>query len=163
MVFVPGISASVASEQNYKEQREDGYSFVLGGKVLVIDIVFVLSRTPNGHSVLDIATVKSSHALLPQQSFDASIANQDFGTLDQYIKDTLLAFAKVVQNDHSSLGPLKAAGIAKDIQAFFEYLMKLDELSNAQGDGGIQWFDNVSTTTSVLSNLMQSECAAVAR
>lgn len=149
-----------ANMEIFKEEEKDGrLTLVLGGRVLVIDVELATRRT-SSDPMMRVSSVKTSHAL-PHGTSGNALAERS-GSLDAFLRDSWNAYFETVQRD-SPDNSMKAAQIAKDINAHFAYLMKLDGLASQEGDDGIRWFNDIGLMCGIAERVLEVETASIAK
>lgn len=139
------------------ESREGVVSFVLGGKVLVIDLDFSIDSSDPANPNVAVASVKTSYA-------DASGAPNTEGSvsLDAFLRNSMQKFCDEVHKDEDQQNPLEAARLGSLVQDHLRYLVMLDRLAERKLDGGNRWFVDVDGLCTILENFARSEAQVVA-
>lgn len=151
--------AASAGMETFPEQREGHMTVVLGGKVLVIDIDFLVDRKRPDNPMIDIATLKTSFAV-PNSTLNSTTDGSV--CLDGSLADSLRAFLREVHKDEEVQDTLVATKYGVRFQEHLKYLMKLDKLAFREGDRGLRWFSSVDRlATSILEPLAVKEAQAI--
>ncbi|TDL26215.1 hypothetical protein BD410DRAFT_784285 [Rickenella mellea] len=150
-----------AGMEIFKEEHVGRMTVVLGGKVLVVDIDFMIDRSTPSLPRIDVANVKTSHAT-SSAATENTPAERSM-SLDEFIKCSLRNYLEEVQAADSVPDSTKAAKMAHDFESHLKYLMKLDQLADEERDTGIRWFKDVTTLTSAMNRAHTLEAEAVAR
>ncbi|KAI0747606.1 hypothetical protein C8Q80DRAFT_1103705 [Daedaleopsis nitida] len=148
-----------AGMEAFNEPERDGrITVVLGGKVLVVDIDFVVDRTDIANPSIDVATLKTAYAI-PNSTADSSSGNSV--SMDGFLAEAIRAFLKEVQKDDAERDSVEAARLGMLLSTYFSYLMKLDNLALSEGDGGLRWFTVIDRMSLEIEALASKEAKAV--
>ncbi|KAF8904383.1 hypothetical protein CPB84DRAFT_1772896 [Gymnopilus junonius] len=139
------------------ESREGASTVVLGGKVLVIDVDFVIERNDPLKPRLRVSNVKTSNALLPGNNNSSTSA-----MIDAFLKDSIEIYCVEMQKSEELRDPLYAASLRKEVLNHLRYLVLLDGLASRKEDGGIRWFTDVDDICPTLSMVAKTEATAIA-
>jgi hypothetical protein len=144
--------------ETFKDEANDcTVTLILGGKVLVLDVNFLLSQEPSGTQVVNVSSVKTSYAI----TNDAAPNADGPVSLDGFLHRIMQAFCQEVQKPEELRSPLKAADFASDIQQHLRYLVMLDRLAQRKDDGGIRWFHDVDQLCTILDDFAKREIQAI--
>ncbi|RDX52741.1 hypothetical protein OH76DRAFT_1400002 [Lentinus brumalis] len=147
--------ATSAGMEAFNEPESDGrVAVVMGGKVLVVDIIFAVDRTDPVNPVIDVASLKTAYAI-PNSTADSSTGNSI--SMDGFLAGAIRAFLKEVQKDDSVRDNVEAARIGNLLSDHLSYLMKLDHLALSEGDGGLRWFTVIDRMAMDVENLASRE------
>lgn len=148
---------SVGMETFTDDSREGGSTVVMGGKVLVIDVDFVIERDNPLKPRLQVANVKTSNALLPGNT------NPSTSTMmDAFLKDSIEKYCIEMQKSEELRDPLYAASLRKEVLNHLRYLVLLDGLASRKEDGGIRWFTDIDDIYPTLNGVSRTEAEAIA-
>ncbi|KAI0062844.1 hypothetical protein BV25DRAFT_1915595 [Artomyces pyxidatus] len=142
--------ASVGMEAFPEAESEGRRTLVLGGSILVLDVV--LSVRPR----VSVASVHASYAV-PNSTSEA----RGSVSLDAYLSWILTAFLDEVQKG-AGTDPGEAAKKGAQIRESLKYLMQLDKLAVKEGDAGIRWFSGVDTLGAACEGFAKAEAEAIA-
>ncbi len=153
--------ATSAGMEAFNEPESDGrVAVVMGGKVLVVDIIFAVDRTDPVNPVIDVASLKTAYAI-PNSTADSSTGNSI--SMDGFLAGAIRAFLKEVQKDDSVRDNVEAARIGNLLSDHLSYLMKLDHLALSEGDGGLRWFTVIDRMAMDVENLASREANVLLR
>lgn len=138
------------------EGREGVISLVLGGKVLVVDIDFLVDRMDPEKPTIQISNVKTSYAIPGAENTEGSTS------LDAFLLHSMQAFCAQVQLPEDELDPLEAARLGLIINSHLDYLVILDRFAERKNDGGLRWFVDVDQLCHVVEEFASSEAQAIA-
>ncbi|KAH9857608.1 hypothetical protein C2E23DRAFT_865408 [Lenzites betulinus] len=148
-----------AGMEAFNDPERDGHStVVLGGKVLVVDIDFVVDHTTPEHPVVDVAACKTSYAI-PNSTSTSSTGKST--SLDGFLAVAIRAFLREVQKDDAQRDSIEAARVGRLLSDHFAYLMKLDHLALSEGEGGLRWFTFIDRMSLDVEKLASSEAEAL--
>lgn len=140
------------------ESREGSFNVVLGGKSLVIDVDFVISRQNPLKPVLKVSNVKTANALLPPNSTTSNGTPSTTSTmLDAFLRDGIESYCAEMQKGESERSAQRAASLRRDMLDHLRYLVLLDGLASRKDDGGIRWVTDIDELWPVLKDLAKSE------
>lgn len=139
------------------EGREGSVSLVFGGKVLVIDIDFVIERTDPLPPTLRISNVKTSYAIPGAES-----NTEGSNSLDAFLCHSMQAFCIEIQRPEAELDPLEAARLGIIINDHLQYLVILDRFADRKEDGGLRWFVEVDKLCRVVEEFAHAEAKIIA-
>lgn len=125
-------------------------TIILGGKVLVLDVDFIM------HPTVDVAAVKTSYAV-PSSGTSGSAS----ASLSGYLEDVLREWLRSVQSE--VVTGIKTARLGRKVLESLTYLMKLDRLAEKEGDKGIQWFSDQDALGQKLEGFARTEAQVVAQ
>ena len=150
-----------AGMEAFNEPGSDGrIAVVLGGKVLVVDIIFAVDRTDPVKPVIDVSSLKTAYAI-PNSTADSSTGNSI--SMDGFLAGALRAFLKEVQKEDAVRDNVEAARIGSVLSDHLSYLMKLDHLALSEGDGGLRWFTVIDRMAVDVENLASREANILTR
>ncbi|RPD73523.1 hypothetical protein L226DRAFT_101651 [Lentinus tigrinus ALCF2SS1-7] len=147
-----GTSAGMEAFNEPESDRR--IAVVMGGKVLVVDIIFAVDRTDPVNPVIDVSSLKTAYAI-PNSTADSSTGNSI--SMDGFLAGAIRAFLKEVQKDDAIRDNVEAARIGSLLSDYFSYLMKLDHLALSEGDGGLRWFTVIDRMAIDVENLASRE------
>lgn len=133
--------------------RDGRKTLALAGKVLVLDVDFIVQPT------VDVATLKTSYAVTSGASNDNS--GSAFASLDGYLVDMLRDWLKSVQSDDVSGIP--TAKLGRRVLESLRYLMTLEQLASKEGERGIRWFSHEQELGDKLEGFAKTEAQVVAQ
>lgn len=154
--------------------REDGaegrVKFLGGGKILVVDIEFLL--TPVSSSSADGSTLSSASSGLQLLSIrathgasesSASSTGEERSPLDTLLYSALSSFLKEAQGPSSDC--LRLQQLADSFKEHVKSLMLLDGLANAESSLGTgdRWFKETDEEAKIVVDLASREAQALAR
>lgn len=151
------LGKSLGMEAFQDGSREGCATVVLGGKLMVIDVDFVVQRNDLLKPKLTVTNVKTSHALLPGNS-----NSNTSSPLDSFIAREIQNYCEEVQKDEESRDPQLIASVRRRISEHLRYLVLLDGLASRNNDGGNKWFTDIDELFPVLDELVKIEAQAVA-
>ncbi|EIW60768.1 uncharacterized protein TRAVEDRAFT_71063 [Trametes versicolor FP-101664 SS1] len=150
-----------AGMEAFNDPERDGHStVVLGGKVLVVDIVFSVDRTDPIRPIVCVTTCKTSYAI-PNSTATSSTGNST--SLDGFLAEAIRAFLNEVQKEDAQRDSVEAARLGNLLSDHLTYLMKLDHLAISEGDGGLRWFSFIDRMSVDVEKLASSEADALSR
>lgn len=150
-----------AGMEAFNDSERDGHStVVLGGKVLVVDIVFSVDRTDPIRPIVGVTTCKTSYAI-PNSTATSSTGNST--SLDGFLAEAIRAFLNEVQKEDAQRDSVEAARLGNLLSDHLTYLMKLDHLAISEGDGGLRWFSFIDRMSVDVEKLASSEADALSR
>ncbi|KAI0637430.1 hypothetical protein C8Q77DRAFT_1155267 [Trametes polyzona] len=153
-----GMSAGMEA---FNEPERDGHSTaVLGGKVLVVDIDFLVNRSDPERPLVDVAACKTQYAI-PNSTATSSTGNST--SLDGFLADAIRAFLGEVQKEDAKRDSVEAARLGDLLADHFSYLMKLDHLALSEGDGGLRWFTFIDRMSLEVEKLANSEAEVLSK
>lgn len=136
--------------ETFKEdlEREGRMTFVLGGKVLVLDIDLSVDRTLHpGSPRIDVKSLKTSYAIPNGAggSGSATANTEGSASLDVFLATSIGAFLHEVQKDTDLLDAMHAERLGNAVAEQLEYLMMLDKVAAIKEEegGGIRWFVDI--------------------
>lgn len=154
--------------ETFKEdhEREGRMTFVLGGKVLVIDIEFSVDRTLPGNSKVSLSSLKTSYAV-PNDASAEGVAkpNTEGSTsLDALLALSLGSFLNEVQKETDLLDAMDAERLGKNVADHMKYLMMLDTVAASKDEesGGMRWFVDIDEIGSIMEKFACREADAIA-
>ncbi|EJF62647.1 hypothetical protein DICSQDRAFT_104138 [Dichomitus squalens LYAD-421 SS1] len=150
--------ASAGMEAFNDPEQNGRTTVVLGGKVLVVDIDFAIDRTNPAKPTIDVATLKTAYAI-PNSTGESSSGNSV--SLDGFLAHAIRAFLNEVQKDDAQRDSVEAARIGNLLSDHLSYLMKLDHLALAEGDGGLRWFSFIDKMSLEVEKLASREAVVV--
>ncbi|KAI0789099.1 hypothetical protein C8Q75DRAFT_718813 [Abortiporus biennis] len=158
------IFATSAGMETFREDEREGHmTVVFGGKILVIDIDFLVDRSMPLLPSLGVAAVKTSYAV-PNAAAATSTTTGGSVSLDGFLADHIRSFLTEVQKEEQFQDTIEAARIGKQFSEHLKYLMKLDQLAVPEGDSGLRWFRGVDQlATEILEPFATKEAQVVAR
>jgi hypothetical protein len=148
--------------ETFKDEDDGGKMImVLGGKVLVVDLIFSINREDAANPKVDVTSVKTSYAISSGLTAPAPEASN---SLDNFLADGIRGFCIEAQKNEAIREPRKVARLGKLIVEHLSYLMMLDKLATRIEGGGIRWFVDVDQFQVRLSieRLAASEAEVVA-
>lgn len=148
---------SVGMETFKDDSREGGSTVMLGGKVLVIDVDFTITRNDPLIPKLELTNVKTSNALLPGNTNPTT-----FTMLDTFLAENIAKYCTEMQKSETTRNPLLAATFRKAVLDDLRYLVLLDRLADRKEDGGIRWFTDIDELCPTLMAVATSEAEAIA-
>ncbi|KAI0350193.1 hypothetical protein OH77DRAFT_1507079 [Trametes cingulata] len=152
---------SSAAMEAFNDPEQDGHSsVVLGGKVLVIDLDFVVDRKNPERPLVDVAACKTEYAI---RSSTSTSSTGNSVSLDGFLADAIRAFLKEVQKDDTERDGVEAARLGRLLSEHFAYLMKLDHLAQSEGEGGLRWFTFIDKMSLEVEKLAGNEADALCR
>ncbi|KAI0373267.1 hypothetical protein BV20DRAFT_938026 [Pilatotrama ljubarskyi] len=152
---------SSAGMEAFNDPEQDGHSsVVLGGKVLVIDLDFVVDRKNSERPDVNVAACKTAYAI--RNSTSTSSTGNSI-SLDGFLADAIRAFLREVQKDDTERDSVEAARLGHLLSEHFVYLMKLDHLAQSEGEGGLRWFTFIDRMSLEVEKLAGSEADALCR
>ncbi|TFY74484.1 hypothetical protein EWM64_g9528 [Hericium alpestre] len=132
-------------------------NLVLGGKVLVVDVEFAVAPT------VDVIGVRTSYAV-PNGSASVGGNNGNSAgsvSIDAHLLNTFRLFVQEALKGEDA-DALEAGRLGKSVQDGLGYLMRLDRLAVAEGDGGLRWFSDLEDLGKMLEGFAKEEATAVA-
>ncbi|PPQ98446.1 hypothetical protein CVT24_004125 [Panaeolus cyanescens] len=149
---------SVGMETFKDDSREGGSTtVVLGGKALVIDVDFTISKENPLQPKLKLAGVKTSNALMTGTS------NPTTSTfLDTFLADGIHAYCEEMQKEEAERNSERAASLRRTVIEHLKYLVVLDGLASREDDGGIRWFTDIDELCPLLRQVATQESTMVA-
>ncbi|KAL6308090.1 hypothetical protein BKA93DRAFT_871257 [Sparassis latifolia] len=148
-----------AGMEAFREEERDGrMTVVLGGKVLVLDIDFLVDRTDPEKPSIRVATLKTSYAI-PNGSAGSTTGYSL--SLDGFLAGSLQAFLTEVQKESDVQDSIEAGRLGMLFSEHLSYLMKLDQLALSEGDGGLRWFKDIDNLVLAVEQFATSEANAV--
>ena len=148
-----------AGMEAFNDPEQNGRtSVVLGGKVLVVDIDFAVDRTDPSKPTVDVASLKTAYAI-PNSTAESSSGNSI--SLDGFLAHAIRAFLNEVQKADAQRDSVEAARIGNLLSDHLSYLMKLDHLALAEGDGGLRWFSFIDKMSLEVEKLASREAAVI--
>jgi len=142
-----------------EEEREGRMTVVLGGKVLVIDIDFVIDRADPPMPRIDVVGAKTSYAVPNGVS---SSATEGSFFLDALLAESVRNFCAEVQRSDEVRQPREAARLGKVVIQHLDCLMTLDKLAMKEGDRGVRWFVDMLELGSLIEQFAKREAESVA-
>jgi len=138
--------------------REEGSStVVLAGKVLVVDVDFVIERGDPLNPILRVSGVKTSNALLPGNS------NSPTSTLtDSFLAESIERYCVEMQKREDCRDVERASRLRNNVLDHLRYLVVLDGLANRKEYGGLRWFTDIDELCPTLNKLAKSEAEVIA-
>jgi len=131
---------------------------VLGGKALVIDVEFTITKENPLKPKLKLAGVKTSNALMAGSSIPTTST-----FLDTFLADGILAYCEEMQKEEAERDSERAADLRRTVIEHLKYLVVLDGLASREDDGGIRWFTDIDELCPHLKKVASLESATVAR
>lgn len=142
-------------------------TLVLGGKVVVIDIVVAVgvpeSMNLDQHK-FNISSIKTSYAIpshVPGTAETSATTNASV-SLDAFLSDTVQRFFAEVQLPDEIRDAREAARLGILVSHQLNYLVKLDQIAASNKDVGLQWFVDVDVLASKLESFAKQEAEVVA-
>jgi len=149
---------SVGMESFRDDSREGAWTVMLGGKVLVIDVDFVIQRENPLKPILKVANVKTSNALLATTGSTSSTS----APLDAFLAESISRYCAEMQQEEEFRNPLRAASLRKSVLQHLRYLVLLDRLAYRKDDGGIRWFTDLDEFCPTMAAVAKAEAEIVA-
>ena len=139
------------------DSREGGSTVVLGGKVLVVDIDFVIEHGDPLNPILRVSSVKTSNALL------SGNATSPTSTLtDAFLADSIEKYCIEMQKREQSRNLERASRLRNNVLDHLRYMVVLDGLANRKEYGGLRWFTDIDEICPTLNGLAKSESEVIA-
>ncbi|KZP34267.1 hypothetical protein FIBSPDRAFT_809370 [Athelia psychrophila] len=155
--------------ETFKEdlEREGRMTFVLGGKVLVIDIELSVDRTLLlGPPRITLNSLKTSYAVPNGAPADGSVTANTEGSasLDAILTSSVGSFLDEVQKETDLLDAMEAERLGKGLADQLRYLMMLDKVAanKEEEGGGMRWFVDVDELGANSEKFASSEADAIA-
>lgn len=149
-----GTSAGMETFKD--DSREDSSTVVLGGKVLVVDVDFVIERSDPLNPILRVSSVKTSNALLPGNT------NSPTSTLtDSFLAGSIEEYCVEMQKPEKSRNIERASRLRNNVLDHLHYLVVLDGLANRKEYGGLRWFTDIDEICPTLNDLAKSEAEVI--
>ncbi|TFK25519.1 hypothetical protein FA15DRAFT_703621 [Coprinopsis marcescibilis] len=147
---------NTAGLQAYKDDSrgKDPPTTILGGKVLVVDIDFVIERKNPNRPRIKVSRVKTNYAVPSDQLPSAS--------LDEFLSRAIQAFCVEVQQSEDKQDPQAAARLGDNVLLQIQYLAMLDQLTQRQHDGGLKWYTALDEISPNLLGFASKEAGVVA-
>lgn len=143
------------------EQREGNITIMLGGKVLVVDVDFSISKEkPSGRRVR-VASVKTSYATMDDVSGTSSNTKGSI-SLDAFLAETIQKYCDEVQKPEDRRDGVRAARLASNILQQLHYLVMLDRLAEKKDGPRAAWFVDTDELCSKVEEFARSEAEVVA-
>lgn len=148
---------SVGMETFKDDSREGSSTVVLGGKVLVVDVDFVIEHSDPLNPTLRVSSVKTSNALL------SGNANSTTSTLtDAFLADSIEKYCIEMQKREQSRNLERASRLRNNVLDHLRYMVVLDGLANRKEYGGLRWFTDIDEICPTLNGLAKSEAEVIA-
>jgi hypothetical protein len=139
------------------DSREGSSTVVLGGKVLVVDVDFVIEHSDPLNPILRVSSVKTSNALL------SGNANSPTSTLtDSFLADSIEKYCIEMQKPEKSRNLERASRLRNNVLDHLRYMVVLDGLANRKEHGGLRWFTDIDEICPTLNGLAKSEAEVIA-
>jgi hypothetical protein len=137
---------SLGMEAFREEENEGRVPLLLGGKVLVLDVDFQISRDDPAGLKITVVAAKTSYASADGATTIASSSV----SLAGFVQDCLSEFLALAQAHEDERDVVQIARLAQRIRGHLAYLMRLDKLAKAEGDLGVRWFTGLDELASSL-------------
>ena len=142
-------------------------TFVLGGKVLVIDIELSVDRNSlEGIPRITLNGLKTSYATPNGAAGDGSTTSNTEGSasLDALLALSVQTFLDEVQKDTDLVDAMEAERLGKVVLEQLRYLMILDKVAanKEEAGGGMRWFIDIDDLGSTTEKFGSSEAGAIA-
>ncbi|KAG9018090.1 hypothetical protein FRB90_012328 [Tulasnella sp. 427] len=168
---VMSLLTSVGMDVFKDDGAEGRVKFLGGGKVLVIDIEFVLIPAPAStppleassssttDKVLQLLSIKTTHGTSESSTHNAG---DERSSLDTLLYTSLSRFLKEAQS--TSPDSVRLQNLADAFKQHAKYLMTLDGLANAEAalGTGDRWFKEADEEGKIAANLATREAEALA-
>lgn len=155
--------------ETFKEdhEREGRMTFVLGGKVLVIDIELSVDRTTLSKIPrVTLNSLKTSYAVPNGTSANGSATSNTEGSasLDALLTSSVKSFLDEVQKETDLLDTIEAERLGQDVANQMRYLMMLDTVAADKDEegGGMRWFVDVDELGSSSEKFARKEADTIA-
>ncbi|KAF7979876.1 hypothetical protein HWV62_40653 [Athelia sp. TMB] len=154
--------------ETFKEdhEREGRMTFVLGGKVLVIDIELSVDRNSlDGIPRITLNGLKTSYATPNGAAGDGATSNTEgSASLDALLASSVRTFLDEVQRDTDLVDAMEAERLGKVVLEQLRYLVILDKIAanKEEAGGGMRWFIDIDVLGSTTEKFGSSEAGAIA-
>lgn len=143
----------------FKEEELQGkLTVVLGGKVLVMDVDFKVSREDPLNPKLDVGGLKTSYA-----SPSGGATTEGSISMNGFLANVFKGYLEEVQKPTDEQDVLMAATLGRAFSAHLKYLMKLDLLASQEGDSGIRWFSDIDSLALAIEGHAKAEANIISR
>uniref|UniRef100_A0A8H7Y857 Mediator complex subunit 1 n=1 Tax=Psilocybe cubensis TaxID=181762 RepID=A0A8H7Y857_PSICU len=141
--------------ETFTENKEGGYTVMLAGKVLLIDVDFSIKHENPFKPIITVAGVKTSNALLA-----GSPNTITFTMLDTFLTDSIEKYCVEMQKSETTRNTLYAATLRRSVLNNLRYLVLLDRLAS-RNDGGVRWFTDMDELCPTLFSVATTEAEAI--
>ncbi|KAG5646798.1 hypothetical protein DXG03_002175 [Asterophora parasitica] len=141
--------------------REGGTIVVLGGKVLVIDVEFFVSREDPLKPIITVSSVKTQYAITDSEGASNSGGST---SLDAFLRTSIENFCVEVHKPEDVRNLEHAARLGGSILDHLRYLVMLDRLAARkvkEGDG-LKWFLDLDELGPIVEAFAKNEAEMVA-
>jgi hypothetical protein len=149
-----------AGMEAFPQEESDGHvSVLLGGKVLVLDVDFLISRDDILSPKITVVSVKTSYA----SADGATTTAASSASLAGFVHDCLSEFVLAAQVDEDIRDVIRIAELVRKLREHLVYLVRLDQLAKAEGDPGVRWFTGLDELASRLEANAVADARSVAK
>lgn len=126
--------------ESFKDDGRGGnVTVMLGGKVLVVDVDFSISRENPARPRARVASVKTSYAASDDVSGTSSNTKGSI-SLDTFLAESIQNYCDEVQKLEHERDAVRAAKLALNVLQQLRYLVMLDRLAEKKDGARIAWF-----------------------
>ncbi|KXN90176.1 hypothetical protein AN958_04666 [Leucoagaricus sp. SymC.cos] len=151
-----------AGMESFKDDGRGGnVTVMLGGKVLVVDVDFSISKENLSRPRARVANVKTSYATSDDASGNSSNTKGSI-SLDAFLAESVQKYCDEVQRPEEERDAIRAARLAMNVQKQLHYLVMLDRLAEKKDGARAAWFVDTDELCPKVEAFAKSEAEVVA-